>query len=69
MLANRMARELKMLATDPPPGVAAWPVGDSVTELKAQVRVSWEGGAHMRQTCRTPVGAWGIQQAAFTVGA
>jgi len=51
MLANRMARELKMLATDPPPGVAAWPVGDSVTELKAQVRVSWEGGAHMRQTC------------------
>lgn len=45
-LAARAAREFKMLATDAPPGVAAWPVGDSLTSLRAQIRVrgalGWE---------------------------
>ena len=52
MLANRMARELKMLAADPPPGVAAWPVGDSTTQLRAQIRVRKSGnGRRMRPFC------------------
>lgn len=38
-LVARAAREFKMLADDPPPGVAAWPVGDSVVKLRAQIRV------------------------------
>ena len=39
MLANRMARELRMLEAHSPPGVVAWPEGDSVTELRAQIAV------------------------------
>ena len=37
--ANRMARELKLLSSEPPPGVAVWPVGDGIGELRAQLRV------------------------------
>ena len=33
----RIARELKMLTTDPAPGITAWAVGDSVTELEATI--------------------------------
>ena len=33
-----MRRELKMLATDPPPGVAAWPEGDRLDLLRAQIQ-------------------------------
>ena len=50
-LAARAAREFKMLATDAPPGVAAWPVGNNLTSLRAQIRVrgnrggSWRGHA------------------------
>lgn len=36
-LANRMARELSMLSRDPPPGIAAWPLQDSIKELRAQI--------------------------------
>jgi ubiquitin-protein ligase len=35
MLANRMAFELKLLEREPPPGACAWPIGDSITELRA----------------------------------
>ena len=34
-----MARELRLLASEPPPGVAVWPVGDGIGELRAQLRV------------------------------
>ena len=37
-LLARMRRELKMLATDPPPGVAAWPEGDRLDQLRAQIQ-------------------------------
>jgi len=37
--ANRMARELKILSSEPPHGVAVWPVGDGIGELRAQLRV------------------------------
>jgi len=37
-LVARMRRELKMLATDPPPGVAAWPEGDRLDHLRAQIQ-------------------------------
>lgn len=30
-------RELRMLTSDPPPGVAAWPVDDSINHLEANV--------------------------------
>jgi hypothetical protein len=40
--ANRMARELKLLSSAPPPGVAVWPVGDGIGELRAQLRVREE---------------------------
>ncbi|KAG5189178.1 UBC37-like protein, E2 [Tribonema minus] len=35
--AARLRKELSLLATDPPPGICAWPVGDSLTHLQAQV--------------------------------
>ena len=38
--ATRMAKELRMLQSDPPPGVWAAPVGDSFSQLEAQVQVS-----------------------------
>lgn len=38
-VATRMARELKLLQSEPPPGVWAGPKGDSVTELEAQIQV------------------------------
>jgi ubiquitin-protein ligase len=37
-LANRMAKELKMLRKSPPQGVCAWAEGDSTTRLTAQVQ-------------------------------
>lgn len=37
--ATRMAKEIRMLQTDPPPGVWAAPKGDNLTELEAQVQV------------------------------
>jgi ubiquitin-conjugating enzyme E2 T len=33
----RLGKEIRMLAEDPPPGVVAWPVGDSLVRLEAQV--------------------------------
>ena len=36
-MRSRLTRELKMLADDPPPGVAAWPVGDSMVHLHADI--------------------------------
>lgn len=38
-LGTRMAREISMLQSDPPPGVWAAPVGDRLTELEAQIQV------------------------------
>ncbi|CAM9643071.1 unnamed protein product [Discosporangium mesarthrocarpum] len=35
--AMRLKKELKMLAEEPPPGVCAWPVGESLTHLQAQI--------------------------------
>jgi len=35
ILASRVAAELNMLITSPPPGVSCWPVGDSITEFEA----------------------------------
>ena len=58
MLANRMARELKMLATDPPPGVVAWTVGDSTTQLRAQIRVREKWGCASHAVRRGLEGAW-----------
>jgi len=47
-LANRMAHELRVLAREPPEGVAAAPVGDSITRLAATVQgppgTVYEGG-------------------------
>ena len=37
-LANRMAKELKMLRKAPPEGVCAWPEGGSTTRLAAQLQ-------------------------------
>ena len=37
ILANRMASELKLLERDPPPGACAWPLRDSITELRATI--------------------------------
>ena len=37
MLA-RVRRELEQLASDPGPGVSAWPVEDNMTELQAQIQ-------------------------------
>lgn len=34
--AARLAKEIKMLAEDPPPGVTAWPVSDSIDKLEAR---------------------------------
>lgn len=34
----RLTKELRMLETDPPPGVSAWPKGDAMTELEAGAR-------------------------------
>lgn len=33
-----MRRELKLLESDPPPGISAWPEGDSLTKFHAQIR-------------------------------
>ena len=38
-MASRMAKEIRMLRTEPPPGVWAAPKGDKVTELEAQIQV------------------------------
>ena len=38
-MATRMAKEIRMLQTEPPPGVWAAPKGDKVTELEAQIQV------------------------------
>jgi ubiquitin-conjugating enzyme E2 T len=35
---GRLRKELQMLATDPPPGVCAWPVGDALNHLQAQIQ-------------------------------
>lgn len=32
---QRILSELKQLELEPPPGICAWPVGDSVTEFEA----------------------------------
>jgi ubiquitin-conjugating enzyme E2 T len=37
-LQNRMARELRSLEAEPPEGVSAWPVANSITNLKAQIQ-------------------------------
>lgn len=37
-LANRMAKELKMLRKAPPEGVCVWPDGGSTTRLAATVQ-------------------------------
>jgi hypothetical protein len=37
--AARMAREIKMLLEDPPPGVAAFPVDNRIDKLAAQIQV------------------------------
>ncbi|KAL4442433.1 hypothetical protein ABPG77_005017 [Micractinium sp. CCAP 211/92] len=46
--ATRMSKELRMLQSDPPPGVWAAPVGDSFSQLEAQVQgpkdTVYEGG-------------------------
>lgn len=44
--ATRMAKEIRMLQADPPPGVWAAPRGDSLTQLEAQLQV---GGARVVQ--------------------
>lgn len=38
MALARLGKELQMLATDPPPGVAAWPVDDSTNHLRAHIK-------------------------------
>jgi len=37
-LASRMARELKKLEKQPPPGICAWPVNNSITQLEVQLQ-------------------------------
>ncbi|KAL2649431.1 hypothetical protein R1flu_017559 [Riccia fluitans] len=37
-LATRLQRELRMLQSDPPPGVCAWPCDDSLSHLQAQIQ-------------------------------
>ncbi|BBM96742.1 ubiquitin-conjugating enzyme E2 T [Marchantia polymorpha subsp. ruderalis] len=37
-LATRLQRELRMLQSDPPPGVCAWPCNDSLSHLEAQIQ-------------------------------
>lgn len=45
---TRMAKELRMLQSDPPPGVWAAPLGDSAMQLEAQLQgpkdTVYEGG-------------------------
>lgn len=38
-MSARMAREIKLLTTEPPPGVCAWPINDRLDELSAQIQV------------------------------
>ena len=38
-MVTRMAKEIRMLQNEPPPGVWAAPKGDKVTELEAQIQV------------------------------
>ena len=38
-MSSRMAKEIRMLQTDPPPGVWAAPKGDKLSELEAQIQV------------------------------
>lgn len=38
-MSARMAREIKLLTTEPPPGVCAWPANDRLDELSAQLQV------------------------------
>lgn len=38
-MLSRMNKEVRMLQTDPPPGVWAAPKGSSLTELEAQLQV------------------------------
>ena len=35
-MAARMAKELRMFETDPPHGVAAWPLADELNVLEAR---------------------------------
>ncbi|CAM9484216.1 unnamed protein product [Chrysoparadoxa australica] len=48
MMKARLAKELKMLAVEPPPGVCGWPVDDDLTHLQAQLQgpddTPYEGG-------------------------
>lgn len=37
-LASRMAKELKKLAKQPPPGISVFPVGSSIKELQVQMQ-------------------------------
>jgi hypothetical protein len=37
-LASRMSRELKKLEKCPPPGICAWPVHNSITQLEVQLQ-------------------------------
>ncbi|BDA50956.1 Ubiquitin-conjugating enzyme E2 T [Coccomyxa sp. Obi] len=37
-MSARMAREIKLLTTEPPPGVCAWPNNDRYDELSAQIQ-------------------------------
>ncbi|CAL8466088.1 g5624 [Coccomyxa elongata] len=37
-MSARMAREIKLLTTEPPPGVCAWPINDCYDELSAQIQ-------------------------------
>eukprot|EP00775_Hariotina_reticulata_P008019 gene8019-8217_t len=37
-LASRMSRELKKLEKQPPPGICAWPVRNSITQLEVQLQ-------------------------------
>jgi hypothetical protein len=64
-MASRMAKEIRMLQTEPPPGVWAAPKGGKVTELEAQIQVR----AGMIEHAATLLRRVQQRRAAATVGA
>ncbi|GAB4822661.1 hypothetical protein N2152v2_009707 [Parachlorella kessleri] len=64
-----MSRELKMLQTDPPPGVWAGPKGDSITALEAQIQVTRSMPLHpsSRRTQEEISSVWLLQGPIGTV--
>ncbi len=55
-----MAREIKLLTTEPPPGVCAWPINDRYDDIKAQIQVQKQSfDAIISPTTGTTIGGAG----------